>query len=322
MANSQRVFDKHTAVKGGVEKMGAAFKGISGQIDTSFKGQYGQKVIIKTGKVKIKNSELDVEFKVPFDDDTEANTAEIVVYNLTGTTIKHIKHGEKITIEAGYGTDTGIIFSGYIKSRSTKHDGVDKKTTIKAVDSVKFKERKMKSITFDKGTKASTILRKLIHKIGKKVTIADFSIARDYTYKKKETVDGKLMDNIERLAGICGVSAYIHKGKVYVRPLTKGDNTRFTLSAKTGLLSVEAFTENETNEKYKDKISGYTVKMLLQHKMQTASILKINSSEAKGTFRVREGVHEYDGKDFTTTVKVIKSVKTTVEKKKKKKKKK
>ena len=285
-----------------------------------FSGQYGQKVVIKTGEVTIKNSELDLEFSIPFDDDTEANLAEIKVYNLTGTTIKKIKRGNKITIEAGYGTDTGIIFSGYITSRKTKYSDCDKVTTIKALDSMKLKERSIHSITFAKKTKASTILKKLCKKVG--LPIADFTIKRDYTYKDKETVDGKLMDNIERLAGICGVSAYILKGKIYVRPLSKGDNTHFTLSDKTGLISVEEFEESETNEKYKDKISGYTVKMLLQHKMQTASILTIKSQEAKGTFRVREGTHEYNGDEFTTTVKVIESVKTTVKKEKKKKSKK
>lgn len=286
----------------------------------SFSGLYGHKVTIKTGKVTIKNSELDCEFTVPFDDDTEANTAEIKVYNLSGATIKKIVRGNKITIEAGYGSDTGIIFSGYITSRKTKYDNCDKVTTIKAIDSMKLKEKTMHSITFAKGTKASTMLKKLL-KVAK-LTVADFSIKRDYTYKDEETVDGKLMENIERLAGICGVSAYIHKGKVYVRPLTKGDNTHFTVSDETGLISIEEFEEKETNEKYKDKISGYTVKMLLQHKMQTASIVKIKSQEVKGTFRVREGKHEYDGSEFTTTVKVIESVKTTVKKEKKKKSKK
>lgn len=294
-------------------KMAIAIDKLAGSIDvTPFEGQYGHTVIIKTGNVTIKNSELDCEFSVPFDDDTEANKAEIKVYNLTGTTIKHIQRGKKITIEAGYGNDTGVIFSGYITSRSTKYSGCDKVTTIKAIDSMKLKERSIQSISFAKGTKASKILRTLCEKVG--LPFADFTIERDYTYKDEETVDGKLMDNIERLADICGVSAYIHKSKIYVRPLSKGDNTHFVLSDETGLISVEEFEENETNEKYKDKISGYTVKMLLQHKMQTASILTIKSQEAKGTFRVREGTHEYNGDEFTTTVKVIESVKTTVKK--------
>lgn len=285
-----------------------------------FSGQYGHTIIIKSGNVKIKNSELDCEFSVPFDDDTEANKAEIKIYNLTSATLKKLKRGKKITIEAGYGKDTGIIFSGYITSRKTVYKNCDKQTTIKALDYMKLKERSFHSITFEKKTKASTMLKKLCGLVG--LPIADFTIARDYTYKDKETVDGKLMEEIERLAGICGVSAYIHKGKIYVRPLSKGDNTHFVLSDATGLISVEEFEEKETNEKYKDKISGYTVKCLLQHRLQTASIVTIKSQEVKGTFRVREGTHEYDGEDFTTTVKVIEKVKTTVKKEKKKKSKK
>ena len=38
---------------------------------------YGHTVIIKTEGITIKNSELDCEFDIPFDDDTEANEAQI-----------------------------------------------------------------------------------------------------------------------------------------------------------------------------------------------------------------------------------------------------
>ena len=280
-----------------------AFTKLNEKINTEVKGQFGHTVIIKTGNVTIKNSELDCFFDIPFDDNTEANEAEIGVYNLTDSTIKNIKTDAKITVEAGYGKDTGVIFSGYISTRKTTHEDCDKITTIKAIDCEKLSERDIDSITFAANSKASYILRSLCGKIG--LPIAEFKVAIDHTYKDEETVSGGLMDNIERYAKICGVSAYILKGKIYVRKLSDGDNTSFKLNSDTGLISCEEFEETETNENYKDTIKGYRLKMLLQHRLQTASIISLDSVNAKGTFRVRSGVHRYDGNEFITEAEVV-----------------
>ena len=280
-----------------------AFQKLNEKINTEVTGQYGHTVIIKTGSVTIKNSDLDLEFEVPFDDDTEANESEIRVYNLTESTIKNIKTNEKLTITAGDGSDTGIICSGYISKRKTVYEGVEKVTTINVIDHKSLKERDIDSITFNKNTKASTILKTLCTKLG--FPIAVFKTAKDHTFTKEETVSGGLMDNIQRYAKICGVSAYVHKGKIYVRKLSDGDNTAFTLSSDTGLISCEEFEETETIQKTKNIIKGYKVKMLLQHRLQTASIITIDSKNAKGKFRVRSGLHYYDGNEFITEAEVI-----------------
>lgn len=280
-----------------------ALEQLAKQIDIKATGQYGHTVIIKTGNVTIENSELDCEFNIPFDDDTEANEAEITVYNLSDTTIKNIKYNAKITVTAGYGSDTGVIFSGFISSKETSYEGNDKVTKIKALDDMNLKEKDVESITFAAGTKASKILKTLCQKVG--LPIAEFTIKRDYTYKDEENIEGGLMQNIERLAGICGVSAYILKSKLYVRPLSKGDNTRFTLNVDTGLISIKEFEEEETNGDYTDTVKGYNVEMLLQHQLQTASIIDIKTKSVNGTFRVRSGSHEYSGSKFTTKAEVI-----------------
>ena len=84
-----------------------------------------------------------------------------------------------------------------------------------------------------------------------------------------------------------------------------GDNTRFKLSADTGLLSVAEFEEESSTEEYTDVIKGFDVEMLLQHRIQTASIIELDSKNYKGTFRVREGTHSYSGSEFKTTAKII-----------------
>ena len=289
--------------KKNVSKMITAFKKLDEKIDTEIKGQFGHTVIIQSGNVTIRNSELDCEFSTAFDDNTAADEAEIVIYNLTDKTINQFKNKAKITITAGYGTDTGIIFSGFITSKKTYREGVDKITQIRAIDDLKRLNKEVESISYVAGTKASYILKDLCGRVG--LPVAVFKVVRDYTYTDEVTVDGDLSEAIKQYATVCGISAYVCKSKIYVRSLKDGDNTRFKLSADTGLLSVAEFEEESNTEEFKDVIKGFDVECLLQHRMQTASIIELDSKNYKGTFRVREGTHSYNGTDFITTAKII-----------------
>ena len=287
---------------GSYSRMATAIQQVAGKIDTTPDGLYDQKVTLKTGDVTIKNDDLDLEFNIPFDDDTEANEAEIVVYNLTNNTINAMKKDAAISITAGYGKDTGVIFSGYISKKNTRWENNDKVTTIYAIDKNGKKEETI-NLSFGRGTKASKILKKLVEVLG--LPVAVFQTKRDHTYKDKVTVDGGLMANIKKYAEICGVVAYVCKSKTYVCPLTYGTHETFYLTPDTGLLSASEFEEEITAEDYTDKVTGLEIEMLLQHKVQTGSIINISSKNAKGDYRVREGSHTYDGSEFITTVKAI-----------------
>lgn len=135
--------------------------------------------------------------------------------------------------------------------------------------------------------------------------VAVFAPKRDHVYKDKATVEGGLMENIRKYAKICGVSAYICKGQIYARPIIDGDGLDFTLSADTGLLELSEFEEESTTEEFVDTVHGYEITMLLQHRVTTASLIKVNSKNVSGSYRVREGSHTYDGTSFLTKVKAV-----------------
>lgn len=266
-------------------------------------GQFGRVVKIQVGGLTLTN-ELDIEFDIPFDDDTEANEAEIRIYNLSKKTVGLLKTDEEISITAGYGSDTGVIFVGIISSVKTKWSGQDKCTTIKALDDVKQKERDIDSISFKAGVKASYVLKTLVGKLN--LPLAVFKTRRDHTYKDAVTVSGGLMGNIKQYAEVCGVSAYINKRKVYVQHLSEGDNLGFTVKTETGLIdSVEEFTEEIANEDYKETIRGVSFSMLLEHRVTTASIINLESRDFKGKYRVREGQHVCTESEFYTKVTAI-----------------
>ena len=302
---SSVVFEKKTNTK--ISSMVEAMRGWETSLATSNQkptGQFGRVVKVETGDGLTITNELDLEFDVPFDDDTEANEATIVVYNLSKTTIGLLKVDDEITITAGYGSDTGVIFSGVISSVKTKWSGNDKVTTITALDDVKFKERDIDSVSFAAGTKASYVLKTLVGKL--QLPIAVFKTKRDHTYTEAVTVSGGLMSSIKQYAQVCGVSAYINKRKVYVRHLSDGDDLGFTVNVETGLIdSPEEFTEEISNEDYTDTVNGVTFKMLLEHRVTTASIIDLKSREYNGKYRVREGRHVCNENDFYTEITAI-----------------
>lgn len=264
-------------------------------------GVFGSKAIIRCNGAVIKSDELDIEFTVPFDDDMEANEAEITIYNLSNTTKNRLKRKQRITIEAGFGNDIGVIFKGYIEKPITKFDGVDRKTTLTCVD--RLSKTTLKEITYKKGTKASKILKDLIDKTG--TPIAVFKVKRDFTYKDEQKIDGDLYENIKRLAEVCGISVYVNKGKVYARTLKEGDALNFTLQESTGLIgSPTEYEEEISAEKYKDVIKGYDIETLLQHRFTTAGIIKLKSRDVSGQFRIRSGSHSFNNGEAITKIKV------------------
>lgn len=267
-------------------------------------GLFGQRVLIQTPTVTIDSQQLDCEFHIPFDDDTQANEAELAVYNLSRDTRARLKYNDVITVTAGYGEDTGVIFSGRITQCSTASSGMDDKTTILALDSMDLKERSIDSISFQSGVKASFILKTLLDRLG--LPVAVFQPARDYTYTKGTNVDGELMQAVRQYAQVCGVSAYVCKGRVYARSLRDGDDTGFTVSEDTGLVGTpEPFEEESASEEFVDTIKGYKFQMLLQHRLTTAARVQLNSRDVSGTFRVRRGAHRYDGTEMITECEVI-----------------
>lgn len=264
-------------------------------------GVFGSEAKIICGDVTLKSDELDFEFTVKFDDDMEANEAEIIVYNLTKSTIQKFKSKSKISIQAGYKGDTGVIFSGYVTKVHTKQEDSDKTTTIKAIDDVE--EHTISETTYAAGTKASYILKDLLNKTG--TPIAVFKMRRDHTYEDEQKVDGDLMENIKTYSEVCGVSTYVKNGKIYSRYIKEGDNISFTVSEEKGMIgSPQEYEEELTAEDYTDTIKGYEVDMLLQHRMCAAAIVTLKSLEANGTYRVCSGEHTFNESEAKTHIKM------------------
>lgn len=302
--NNSKVISEGTNNKTRSRLIKAATKGIENleSYETKPQGVFGSEATITCGAVTVKSSELDFEFTVKFDDDMEANEAEIIIYNLSKNTISKFTNKSKITIEAGYKGDTGLIFSGYVTKVRTKHEEADKVTTITCIDDIA--DHTISEITYGANTKASYILKDLLNKTG--TPIAVFNMRYDHTYEDEQKVDGDLMDKIKQFSEVCGVSTYVKNGKIYSRHISECDDIYFELNEDTGLIgSPEEFEEEKTvKEDTKIVINGYECECLLQHRFAAGGKVALKSREVDGTYRICSGEHIFNESECKSKIKM------------------
>ncbi|UED81086.1 hypothetical protein FH508_0004130 [Lysinibacillus sp. CD3-6] len=257
-------------------------------------------VEVVTGNLKFNNTDLDIEFEVPFDDDLEPNISEITIYNLSESTRNKLKLGESISINAGYVEDKGLILNGRINSVSTTPLGADRATVIKVLDTYPFNVKKTLQRSYKGKIKADAILKDLTKALGLKVAV--LKLPTNKVYDKGFSINGEVFKKIQDVANDCGASAYISRQQTYIRPITEGDNHRFILSPDTGLIGSPEYFENERKGVI---VKGYKAKSLLQHRMNTASIIELQSIVTKSKVRVKKGKHICKGNSFYTEVEAV-----------------
>lgn len=160
-------------------------------IDTTVSGLYRQHVIMQFDTVTIDSDSLDCEFTIPFDNNTEANEAELIIYNLSYNTTNQLKLGGNVTVKAGYGDDMGVIFTGTISDKKAVNEDTDRVITIKAIDGAGLSECEVE-VSYAAGTTAQSILHDLCSRLG--FPIAVFQPVRDETFERAVNIDGSLMD--------------------------------------------------------------------------------------------------------------------------------
>lgn len=256
---------------------------------------FNRVIEVISGNVKINNTELDIYFDIPFDDDLDPNLSEITVFNLSKTTITKLIKGQKLSVNAGYKEDKGLILNGVISSVTSRRTGADKETIIKVLDSIPYNVKKTIQKSYKKSIKADAIIKELSKAVG--LNIAILKLPYNKVYKKGYSIDNEIINEIQKIAKDCGASAYISRQQIYIRSIYEGDNNKLVLSADTGLIGSPEYFEEEREGTTK---KGYKTKSLLQYRLSTAAIMKIQSREVNALVRVRKGKHICNGNSFYT----------------------
>lgn len=287
---------------------------------------FGRKIKITVGRATFTNDELEIRFEVNFDEDSKPNQHKVEIYNLSDSTIAQMKRGDQANVQAGYGTDIGVLGSGKVSKILTKWAGVDKITTIYIMegddfttvkvsladadkDSIRYYEKGAfkgqlveggLSIGFKPGTDGLTIIKRLVGALGIQLG-GPITLKKNTIYKKGYNVTQLILNNLEEVVRDCGSVMYHRRGKLVIRPIDVGTDENFLLEENTGLLEHPGqFEETEKAGSVNTQVQGYNVKCLLQHRITVASIITIKSATANGKYRALRGKHIANKDSFQT----------------------
>lgn len=252
---------------------------------------------------------LEIDFDISFNDKEEPDVSEVTIYNLSEDSINEIKKQGYCIVNAGYREmgNKACVVSGDIEDVTTDWEGLDKVTKIKVSDGGKEWRQAKLNKTYAEGTKASLIMQDLCGVLGYEVV--EIKPKEDITYRLGKTIKGYCSDSLKRLVKDTKSKMYINKKRITIRDEKKGNDIGFLLNSETGLVGNPTLNKDDSGDKTdlrnsekkkkknKEEKKTWKVTCLLNAKIETDSIIKIESKTCNGQFRVVSGKHT---KDFNT----------------------
>lgn len=268
----------------------------------------GQKKFTNIGE-----NALEIEFDVSFNDKKEPDVSTVTIYNLSDNTINDIKKDGYLFLNVGYKDEGNIanILTGEIEDIETTWSGLDKVTKITVSDGAKKWRKAELNKTYKEGTKASQVMQDLANVMGYEVV--EINPKNDIVYKLGKTIRGSASKSLAQLVDDSESKMFINKNRLVIRDQKKGYQTGFVLNADTGLIGLPTLNKDESGDKTddvakeKDKKKNketkktWKVTCLLNPKIETDSVIKIECKALNGIFRVISGKHT---KDFDTELEV------------------
>ncbi|CDZ74873.1 conserved domain protein [Peptoniphilus sp. ING2-D1G] len=268
----------------------------------------GQKKFTNIG-----DNALEIDFDVSFNDGKDPDVSTVTIYNLSDNTINDIKRDGYLYLNVGYKmmNNKANILTGEIEDIETTWSGLDKVSKITVGDGTKTWRKAELNKTYANGTKASVIMQDLANVL--KYEIVEITPKNDLVYKLGKTIKGSASKSLTQLVKDTESKMFVNKNRIVIRDQKKGYTTGFVLNKDTGLVGIPTLNKDESGDKTvdvgkeKDKKKNketkktWKVTCLLNPKIETDSVIKIESKALNGTFRVISGRHS---KDFNTELEV------------------
>ena len=254
----------------------------------------------------VRISDADLEFTVHRSNVIGDNTAEVVVYNLSDTTVGRISQpGAGLVIRAGYedkvpgdGQGTaGVIFLGNVHAVEDNRDGATRTTRLIAHagrgDRKSWKTTSV-SLTYQDGTSFDTILRDLADIMGYVGTGLDN--ASGVVCDGELTLSCKWLEACNQVARAlldAGVAVYLDLGELIVYPV-EGPSVfaAVRLAESTGLLAASKVVEDgnpndrKANGEAADPKPMIRFRSLLNWKLRPNCVIQVEGLTVQGTYVV------------------------------------
>ena len=238
--------------------------------------------------------DIEIQFRVEFDDTDDPDIAVVELYNLKRETENSIKKGEQLILSAGYQGDIGTVIAGEIAEVHSRMEGVDRICEIEVVDATEDFLKRRISKTYKEGTRASQVLSDVLSMTG--LEIGSIDLPNDVTYTNGRTVDGRLKEVARQLASDGGTKLYINNGTIFAVPKDFGQDVGVLLNKESGLLHSPTRIDSDDAE--------WEVEALLNYRIRAGAKVKVESETANGVFRVIKGEHRSGGGEHSTRIEV------------------
>jgi hypothetical protein len=260
----------------------------------------GRKAILSIKNRSFVFPDLYYEFEINFNTDSDGNTGNIKLFNLSDLSIGLFVNKQTFLLSAGYKDDIGTIFPGVVSSSSTAWEGTEKITTVIVGDHTDSWLTAPINKSWRAGILASTVAKDISAELG--LGVGEMTFPKDLVYKGGKVFSCTCKRALEELARDLGVKLHVSRGKVYFRAEKVGSKQVVLLNYNTGLIG-NPQKMDKTNEKGGDR---WLVNSLLNYRIEADSVVKIESRILNGLFRVAGGKHRSAGDEWLTEMEVVK----------------
>ena len=242
---------------------------------------------------------LDFSFEVPFEDSDEPPVATVKITNLSANTRANIQRNDRIILNAGYEGDVGCILIGKVVGMKHKQNNVDWTTTLTVQPCADEILGAQVNKTYKENIKASALVRDLLNIFGVEIGRCELSI--DKSYARGRVCRGNLKQVLTEIVVSECKSRFIIRptGQLYITKADDGINNGITLTKDTGLLRSDEEivaipfedklnTQKSATDREEDNKSR---SCLLNYRIGTAELVKVQSNDLNGRFIVVEGKH-------------------------------
>ena len=255
---------------------------------------------------------LHFSFEIPFEDSDEPPVATVRVMNLSENTRAGIRKNDPVILNAGYQGDVGCILVGTVVGLKHKQANVDWTTTLTVQPCASEILGKMINKTYKENTAAMTIVQDLLNIFGVEVGKCELSI--NPVSPRGRVCRGNLKKVLTEIVVMECKSRFIVRatGQVYITKVEDGINNGLMITPATGLLRaddektaipVETKSNSQKTGEARTDDDHVSRSCLLNYRVATAEVVRIQSRDLNGQFIVSKGKHAGDWKgDWKTSM--------------------
>lgn len=246
---------------------------------------------------RISSSSLSLSFSVSLEKGEPLNEAEIVLYNISETTIATLQGGAMVSLFCGYENTSqyGLLIKGEVEQVVPMKQGGNQLVKLSLSDGGNAKRNSRSSQSWGGTVSATGIIKELCQKTGLKYELEGL---QDKKLESGFACHGSTLDSLKKLCNRIGAEYTIQNGILIVRDKKLESGSLILLSAESGLIG-EPERVYEKNKPTKVKIQS-----LLLPSIRPNSRVQLQANKFKGTLNIEKVSHSGStfGNDWFTTM--------------------